>query len=90
VNINFKNGYQTGGASRAKACRGRVTLTLKRGKRTLAKRATKLDRRCNFKSTFRVRRTRIGSTTRLTVVVRFHGNPYLAPTTNRFSVRVPR
>jgi hypothetical protein len=91
VNISFKSGYQTGGVPRSRACKGKVTLTLKRGKRTLGTKKVKLNRKCDYRTTFRVRRSRIGSAKKLTVVVRFHGNlPYLAPTTNRFSVKVPK
>ena len=89
VEIAFKSGYSTTGISRTRACRGRVTLELRNGKRVLVKRAVRLDRRCRYATTFRVERTRIGSAKRLTVIARFHGNGYLGATSNRFTVKVP-
>jgi Abnormal spindle-like microcephaly-assoc'd, ASPM-SPD-2-Hydin len=89
VEIEFRSRYSPAGLSRAKACRGRVTLQLRRGKRVLARRATRLDRRCRYTTTFSFKRTRIGAARTLTVVARFHGNRYLGATTNRFKVDVP-
>jgi N-acetylneuraminic acid mutarotase len=89
VRIPFRGGYSTGGIARAKACYGTVRLTLKVKTKTLATARTKLNRKCDYKVTFKVRRTKLGSAKRLTVVVRFGGNRYLSKTSNRFSVRVP-
>jgi hypothetical protein len=90
IKIPFKGGYQPGGLSRAKACRGKITVTLKRKKKTLQVRRTTLTRKCKYRVTFNVARSKVGSTKRLTVVVRFHGNSVLAATTNRFRVKVPQ
>jgi hypothetical protein len=89
VKLTFKNGYSTIGLSRARACRGRVTLELKRGTRLLVKRTVRLDRRCRYSTTFKVKRAKLGGAKKLTVVARFHGNRYLGRTTNRFTVAVP-
>jgi N-acetylneuraminic acid mutarotase len=87
--IVFRNGYRVAAKQRASHCRGRVSLELRRGKRSLAKRVTKLDRKCRFGATFKVAWSRIGRARTLTVVVRFHGNRHFGATTNRFKVKVP-
>jgi hypothetical protein len=87
--IPFRSGYRVPGVSRAKACRGKVTLTVRNGSRVLSRRSVKLDRRCRFGTTFRIARSRIGSARSLTVVVRFHGNRVLGATTNRIKVKIP-
>ena len=89
VEIDFHGRYSPSGLSRAKACSGRVTLELRRGRTVIDRAATRLDRRCRYAVTFSFRRTRIGKAKSLTVVARFHGNRYLGATTNRFTVRVP-
>ena len=89
VEIAFKSGYSAVGLPRSRACRGKVTLELRRGKTVLDRAATRLDRRCRYRVTFRARRSRIGSAKTLTVTVRFHGNRYLGATRNRFRVKVP-
>jgi hypothetical protein len=89
ISIPFRAAYAIGRVPKAKGCHGRVTLTLLRGRTTLATRRTTLDRRCRFGVTFRVRRSRIGSAKTLTVQARFGGNRVLGPTTNRFKVKVP-
>jgi hypothetical protein len=90
IEIAFRSGYSAVGLPRRKACKGRVSLQLRKGKQVLVRRTVKLDKRCRYAVTFSLRRTRVGSARTLTVVARFHGNRYLGATTNRFKVRVPR
>lgn len=78
-----------GNIPRAKACRGSLILELRNGKKLLDKRTAKLDRRCHFKTTFKPKRTAVGTKKRLSVLLRFKGNRYLGGTTHRFTVRVP-
>ena len=89
VSVPFSGGYKVGTLPRTLACRGVVTLELKLSKTVIARRSTKLDRRCRYKAAFTVTRKRLGKAKRLTVVVRFHGNRYLGRATNRFTVKVP-
>ena len=84
MTIRFDGGYNLPpGVSRARACRGSITLTLKRGNHILIRRRVNLDRRCRFKTTFKVRRTTLKSAKRLTVVQHFNGNRTLGPRTDR-------
>jgi hypothetical protein len=89
VEISFRSGYSPAGVSRARACKGRVSLELRRGKKVLQRRATRLDKRCRYAVTFSVKRTAAGKAKSLTVVARFHGNRHFGATTNRFTVKVP-
>lgn len=77
------------GYSRAKACRGKVTLQLRAGSRVLATRTARLDRRCRYSTTFRIARADARGRSLLAVVVRFSGNRYLAPTRATYRVKVP-
>jgi hypothetical protein len=90
VSIPFKGGYRIGNLPRTRACNGKITLELRKGKRVLERRSTRLNKRCRYTTTFKVKRTTLGKARQLTVVVRFHGNRYLGRTTNRFPVLVPR
>jgi hypothetical protein len=89
IEIAFRSGYSPAGVSRARACRGRVTLELRRGKKVLQRRATRLNKRCRYAVSFSIKRKRIGKAKTLTVVARFHGNRHFGATTNRFKVKVP-
>jgi hypothetical protein len=89
VEISFRSGYSTVGLRRSRACRGRVTLELRKGKTLLARTTVTLDRHCRYKTRFSVRRSAVGATKTLTVIARFRGNRFLGATSNRFTVRVP-
>ncbi|HEY6888158.1 MAG TPA: kelch repeat-containing protein [Solirubrobacter sp.] len=90
VTIHFEGGYTLPpGVSRGRACRGSISLTLKRGNHVLVRRTVNLDRRCRFKATFKVRRTTLKNARRLTVVQRFNGNRTLGARTDRVPVKVP-
>jgi hypothetical protein len=86
--IKFSRGYVTPGVSRAKACHGKVTLTLKTGDKTLASRVARLDSKCRYSATFSVKRSLLEGRSSLTVIVKFGGNKYLGATTNRFTIRL--
>jgi len=77
------------GLSRAQACRGKVTLQLRAGKRVLATKTAQLNRRCQYSTTFQILRSSAGGRAVLAVVARFRGNRYLAPTRATYQVRVP-
>jgi hypothetical protein len=68
------------GAPRS-ACKGKIKLTVKRKRTTLAKRSAKLKRKkgkCRFGKTIFIKRSKVGrSTTRLRLKVSFRGNAVL-------------
>ena len=71
------------GVSRARGCRGRVLVQVKKGRRTISARRAKLGRHCRFRSKVTFRRVR----GRLRFIVRFSGNRAIAPGSAR-TVRV--
>jgi hypothetical protein len=68
------------GLSRATACRGRVAVRIKAGKRTVSLRRALLRRNCTFSSTVTFRKpSRFAGRRKLTVQARFTGNDLLLP-----------
>jgi hypothetical protein len=57
----------TGRFTPGRSCRGTVTLTLKAGTKTLATKRVKLDRKCRYKVSFTVARTRLGKATKVRI-----------------------
>lgn len=78
------------GIPRTAVCRGRVLLTIKRGKRTIAARNATVRRSCRFSKTARLSARAVGSARTLRVTVRYGGNAQLGVRTKTFSVRVRR
>jgi hypothetical protein len=72
------------------ACNGSVRLTVKRGRRVLARRSARVRSSCRFSKTIRLSARRVGSARRLTVVVRFPGNQVLGASRRTLHVRVLR
>jgi hypothetical protein len=78
------------GIPRSAVCRGRVLLTIKRGKRTIAARNATVRRSCRFSKTATLRASAVGRARTLRVTVRYGGNAQLGVRTKTFSVRVRR
>ncbi len=57
----------TGRFTPARSCKGTVTLALKAGTKTLATKRVKLDRKCRYKVSFTIARTRLGKATKVKV-----------------------
>lgn len=78
------------GVAAARACRGNIVFTLKKGKKLLSARTVKVRRNCRFEKVVSLSRSKVGSAARLNVTARFQGNAALGATTRTFSVRVRR
>jgi hypothetical protein len=90
VAIPFRSSFAPPhGLSRAKACRGKVTVQLRVGNKAIATRTAKLDRRCRYAVTFNLARAAARGRSRLKVVARFRGTRFLGPTSATYEVRVP-
>jgi hypothetical protein len=90
VAVPFKSSFTPPpGYSKAKACRGKVTLQLRAGSKVIASRTARLSRRCRYSAAFEIARAAAGGRTVLSVVARFAGNRVPAPTRATYQVRVP-
>ena len=68
------------GVDRKEACKGRVSIQIKRGKRTLSNRRVGVRRNCSFADSVKFRdRKRLGKARSLRVVVTYQGNKVLLP-----------
>jgi hypothetical protein len=64
------------GVSRSRACRGRVSIRFRAGRKTVRLRRTRVNSRCRYRSRVRVR---VRAPRQLRVKVRFRGNSALKP-----------
>jgi hypothetical protein len=71
------------GVSRSRACRGRVTIRFKSGRRTVRLRRARVSRRCGYRSRARIRVAARRHAVKLRVLVRFRGNGVLKPRSAR-------
>jgi hypothetical protein len=78
------------GIPRAAVCRGRVLLTIKRGKRTIAARNANVRSSCRFSKTATLSARAVGGARTLRVTVRYGGNAQLGVRIRTFTVRVRR
>jgi len=68
------------GVSTSAACKGKVRLTIKKKRKTIAKRKARLklkSGKCRFGKTIFIKRSKVGNSTRLRLKVRFPGNSVL-------------
>jgi hypothetical protein len=77
------------GISRARGCRGRVTVRLKAGKHVVATKTVSLNHRCRYTARFKVLRAKLRGATVVTLAARFRGNAALGPTSAHYRQRVP-
>jgi hypothetical protein len=70
------------------ACSGTVFLTIKKGKKLLSARNAKLGKSCGFSKTISLSKSKVGSTKKLAITVRFQGNTILKPVTKNLSATV--
>jgi PKD repeat protein len=72
------------GVNRADACKGRVSVIVKVGKKTVSRRTVAVTDACTFKSKVQFRdRERLGKATRVRIQTRFQGNAVLLPKKGR-------
>ena len=89
--IRFRSGFGLPpGFRRADTCHGSVRLRLRAGRRMLAAKTVRLDRRCRYAAAFRIRRARLRGANVVTIVARFRGNDVLGATGRAYRFAVPR
>jgi hypothetical protein len=67
------------GTNRSQACSGRVSIVVKRGRKTISSRAATVGSDCTFAQKVRFDRKRVGSARSLRWVVTYQGNGMLLP-----------
>jgi hypothetical protein len=77
-----------GGVSDARACRGTVAVSVKRGRVVVLSRTSKVNRNCEFGFTAFVKTSKVKRAKKLAVRIRFKGNAALAAATKTSSVKV--
>jgi hypothetical protein len=88
--IPFRSGFRLPpGLRRREACRGRVRVALRVGRRVLAVQTVRLNRRCRYAATFTIRAARLRGARTVTVVARFRGNAVLGAAGRAYLVRIP-
>jgi hypothetical protein len=89
--IPIKGGYRLPPSVQAKlGCKGDIVFTMKKGKRLVSARTTKLKSTCRYSKSFSVAKSKLGSTKKVGITVRFSGNAFLAPVKRTYQVKVPR
>jgi hypothetical protein len=78
------------GERASRACRGRVQMSLMRGRKQLAHATVALRRNCRYSFVFRIVKSRIGKAKTLTLVLRLTGNRAVSSAPVRVQVDVPR
>ena len=89
--IPIKGGYRLPKNVNAKlGCTGDIVFTMKKAKRLVSARSTKLNTACKYNKSFSVAKSKIGSTKKVGITVRFSGNAWLAPVKKNYQVKVPK
>ena len=89
--IPIKGGYRLPKNVNAKlGCTGDIVFTMKKAKRLLSARTTKLNTACKYNKSFSVAKSKVGSTKKVGITVRFSGNAWLAPVKKTYQVKVPK
>ena len=89
--IPIKGGYRLPKSVTPKlGCTGEIVFTMKKAKRLVSARATKLNAACRYAKSFSVAKSKIGAAKTLGITIRFAGNAWLAPVKRTYQVKVPR
>ena len=78
--IPIKGGYRLPKSVAPKlGCTGEIVFTMKKAKRLVSARTTKLNSACRYAKSFSVAKSKIGAAKTLGITIRFSGNAWLAP-----------
>jgi hypothetical protein len=88
--IPFRSGFRLPpGFERREACRGRVRVTLRVGRRVLAVQTVRLNGRCRYAVVFRIGRARLRGARTVTIFAQFRGNAVLGAAGRTYRLRIP-
>jgi photosystem II stability/assembly factor-like uncharacterized protein len=78
------------GVSKTDACKGRVNLSIYKGKKRLSASRATIKSTCKYRKTVKVKRSKAGTAKRLKLKVAFKGNDVLAPLSSTYNVKVKK
>ena len=78
------------GVPSATACQGTVTLSVRKGKKSLVSKDTKLKSSCKYGKTLKVPASKVGKAKKLSLTVAFEGNTAVAPVASVYKIKVKR
>lgn len=78
------------GISKSDACKGRVNLSVYKGKKRLAASRATVESTCKYRKTVKVKRSKAGTAKSLKLKVAFKGNTVLAPLSSTYKVKVKK
>jgi hypothetical protein len=78
------------GVPASAACKGKMSISVYKGKKRLVGKKAKIRANCNYKKKIKVRRSRVGKAKKLKLKVAFKGNEALAPLSSTYKVKVKR
>jgi hypothetical protein len=89
VKVAIKGGLGVpAGVDPAKACRGQLDATLKRGQKTVAERALELSTTCKFHTNLTLKPAKVKKAKSLNLTLRFPGNDSLGPVTAGYKIAI--
>ena len=74
VRVVVNDGYSPKPGDKAASCRGRATIRIQQAGRRIASKTVRVDGNCRIRATFRIAASKIDTSKRLVLVVRFLGN----------------
>jgi hypothetical protein len=89
IRVTMKGAITPPAGAGASACSAKVTLRIKKGKRTMANRKVKLrfkNRKCRFSKTVLLKRSKVGKTNKLRLTVSHPGNSVLKKASKSFTL----
>jgi hypothetical protein len=78
------------GVSKSDACKGRVNLSIYKGKKRLSAARATVKGSCKYRKTVKVKRSKAGAAKKLKLKVAFKGNSVLAPLSSTYNVKVKK
>ena len=70
------------------ACRGKISVTVKRGKRKVYAKNLKVSKKCAFRKKTTLKRSKVKKAKRLSMTLRFKGNSAIGAAKRTYKVKV--
>jgi hypothetical protein len=76
------------GVTQAAGCQGKLAATVKRGHKSIAKRALKLSTACKYRTELTLKRSKVKKAKHLALTLSFPGNNSVGPATARYLLKI--